>query len=125
MSITDEIKDFIESLQKKAKETINVATESIIDTSKEQLASFINFTKNSEVPFIKDQGKKALEYTEALATGKISYDNYQNLMIDIRDLLLIEEQKIEVKYKVEMEKFHDNIEKIFINGLMTLIKIVI
>ena len=121
MTITNELETYIKTIQEQGKEKISETVDSLINTSKEQLENFINFAKNSELPFIKEQGQKALEYTEALATGKISNDNYQNLMLDLRDLTIIEEKKIKVKYKVEMEIFKDNLRNIFINGLIRIL----
>jgi len=89
--------------------------------SKTELKEFVWEAKADHNEFIKKQGAKLERYLAQLSAGKITMAKFKGYMEDIRDLTEIQSLKMRVAAKARAQRLAQGIEKLIINGLMTLL----
>ena len=89
--------------------------------AKAELKTLISQAKINQDEFIKKQGVKLERYLNQLASGKITEEQFQGYMEDIRDLTEMQSLKMRVGAKASAQRLIAEIEELIINGLMRLL----
>ena len=89
--------------------------------AKTELKALISGAKTDSDEFIKKQGIKLERYLNQLASGKITEEQFQGYMEDIRDLTEMQSLKMRVSAKASAQRLVTGIEDLIINGLMRLL----
>ena len=90
--------------------------------AKDELINFINDAKNDTSDFVKQVGKLAEKNIQRLALGKITADEFKELMEDLVDLNKMEFHKLSSDAKVRVQKTVAGISDLALNKLLSIIK---
>ena len=88
---------------------------------KEELIALVKDTKKDEEDFIKRQGEKLELYLSQLAAGKITKEQFEGYVQDIKDLTEMQALKMSVAAKTRAQRLAKNIQRIIIDSLLRLI----
>jgi hypothetical protein len=91
------------------------------DLLKGELNKFLQMAKTDSEDFIKRQGEKMELYLNQLAAGKITKDQFEGYINDIKDLTEMQALKMSVAAKARVQSLVKGITDLIINGLLTLI----
>jgi hypothetical protein len=90
--------------------------------AKDELIGYINDAKNDTSDFVKRIGKLAEKNIQRLALGKITADEFKELMEDLLDLNKMELNKLSSDAKVKAQKTISGISNLALNKLLSIIK---
>ncbi len=88
---------------------------------KEELNNLLNAAKGDSEEFIRQQGDKLKSYLNQLASGKITKEQFEGYVIDIKDLTEMQMLKMTVAGKASAQRLANGISKIVIDGLLKII----
>lgn len=89
--------------------------------AKDELKNLVNTAKTDSDAFIKSQGQQLELYLSQLAAGQITKDQFEEYILDMKDLTEMEALKMSVAAKASAQRLVDGITNLVINGLLTLI----
>ena len=89
--------------------------------AKEELVNFISEAKNDNVDFVKRVGELTEKNIKRLAEGKITPDEFKELMEDLLDLNKMQFHKLSSDAKVRAQKIVNGISDLVLNKLISLI----
>jgi hypothetical protein len=89
--------------------------------AKDELKNLITDSKKDTEIFIKRQSEKMELYLTQLAEGKVTKEQFQGYVLDIRDLTEIQALKLSVGAKARAQRFAEQIAKLVLDSLMKLI----
>jgi polyhydroxyalkanoate synthesis regulator phasin len=86
------------------------------------VAQFFEAIKNEPNEIIKKNAIKVERYTVQLADGKITEQQYRIYLGDICELMEMDKVRLEVKTQARLQKIVNDVEVIFINNLLKILK---
>jgi len=89
--------------------------------AKEELIALVKDTRKDQESFIKRQGEKLELYLNQLATGKITKEQFEGYVQDIKDLTEMQALKMSVAAKTRAQRLAKNIQRLIIDSLLKLI----
>jgi len=89
--------------------------------SKDELKGLVKGAKSDSEDFIKRQGRKIERYLNQLAGGKITKDQFESYITDIRDLTTMEALKLSVEAKARAQRLIIGLCNLLIEGLLGLL----
>ena len=104
---------------------INEYLESLLKDTKsfagDELKKYINDAKDDNRIFIKHIGELTEEFIKMRALGKITNDEFKELMTDLLDLNKMQFHKLSSDAKVKTQKLVNGISDLVLNKLISLI----
>lgn len=88
---------------------------------KDEVNNLLNFAKEDSEEFLSRQGKKIENYLNQLAENKISKEQFEAYLIDIKDLTELHALKLSVAGRVRAQRLADGITDIILGRLLSLI----
>lgn len=89
--------------------------------AKGELKAFVEEAKNDSEDFIKRQGHKLDLYLGQLAASRITKDQFEGYVRDIRDLTEMHALKMSIAGRARAQRLVTNITNLVLDGLLALI----
>lgn len=89
--------------------------------SKDEITGLVKGAKSDSEDFIRRQGKKIERYLNQLAEGRITKDEFELYITDIRELTTMEALKLSVEAKARAQRLIIGLCNTLIDGLLGLL----
>jgi ElaB/YqjD/DUF883 family membrane-anchored ribosome-binding protein len=103
------------------KDNLNDLLKNTTSFAKDELINFITEAKNDSTDFVKHIGELTENNIKRLALGKITSDEFKELMEDLLDLNKMQFHKLSSDAKVKAQKIVNGISDLVLNKLFSLI----
>ncbi|OGU75247.1 MAG: hypothetical protein A2V93_00890 [Ignavibacteria bacterium RBG_16_34_14] len=108
-------------MPKDLKDHLNELLKDTTDFAKDELINFISEAKGDSTDFVKRIGELTEKNVKRLALGKITRDEFKELMEDLLDLNKMQFHKISSDSKVRAQKIVNGITDLVLNKLLSLL----
>lgn len=108
-------------MSSKCEAFIDALKDSACILAKEELKNLINRSKSDPDAFIRQQGKKLELYIDQLADGSITKKQFEDCILDVRDLTKMQSLKMTAEAKARAQYVVTCITNLIMNGLLKVV----